>query len=99
VAVVVPGHAGDAVSVPLGQFSLYLDGDPGLAHPAPPPLSKSTPPRDAAHTGGYGIGFHYSHTKSISGGIEVRRHDYFVDDNLKGERPHESAMFRMRFLF
>ena len=92
-----PGLAGNGPSRPLGHFSLHVDSIPGAAQGVLP--SVSAPPRNGNPGAGYGIGLRYNYMKSLSGGVEVRRHDYFVDDNLKAERPRNSVMFTMGLHF
>ena len=92
-----PCLAGSAVGIPSGPISLYFDVPADGARSMLPSVSPLA--RDGNPAAGYGIGLRYNAMKSVSGAVELRRYDYAVDANLKGERPRNSVMFTMGLRF
>ncbi len=81
----------------FGRLSLFTHG---ISSSAPQTSASATaPPRYTPRTDGYAVGFGSDARKAVSGRLELRHFDYFVDENLKGERKRTSAMFTMRVRF
>ena len=55
------------------------------------------PQTDSA--GSYGLRLHVDHLESLTSNVEVRRHQYFVDDNLKAQHQRTSFSWTVRWYF
>lgn len=52
-----------------------------------------------AGAGTHGLRLRMRYLENLTGNIEFRRHQYFVDDNLKIERPRTSIAWHVRWHF
>lgn len=50
-------------------------------------------------SGSYGLRLHFDHLESVTSNVELRRHQYFVDDNLKAQHPRTSIAWTVRWYF
>lgn len=50
-------------------------------------------------TGGYGLRLRMRYLENLTGNLELRRHPYFHDDNLKTQRPRTSIAWQLRWNF
>jgi hypothetical protein len=94
-----PGHAQCGVVLLPVLPSSFLDRTTERATSRPPPPARPLARRDNAHSRGYGIAFAYRYLDMLSGKLELRRHDYPIDENLKGERTRNSARLTLEFRF
>jgi hypothetical protein len=62
--------------------------------PVVPPV---TPQVDNA--GSHGLRLRMQYLENVTGNVELRRHQYFIDDNLKTERPRTSIAWYVRWYF
>lgn len=62
--------------------------------PVRPPIMPQTD-----STGTYGLRLHFDHLESVTSNIEVRRHQYFLDANLKAQHPRTSIAWTVRWYF
>lgn len=49
--------------------------------------------------GTYGLRMHVRYFDTLSGNVELRRHQYFPDDNLKAQHPRTSLAWSLRWRF
>jgi hypothetical protein len=68
---------------------------PGKAlSPVAPPV---TPQVDG--TGMHSLRLRLQYFDTVTGNVELRRHQYFVDDNLKSRRPRTTMAWTVRWYF
>lgn len=71
--------------------------------PRPPAAALSpvtlpvTPQYD--ESGGYGLRLRMRYLENLTGNVELRRHPWFHDDNLKAQRPRTSIAWQLRWYF
>jgi hypothetical protein len=49
--------------------------------------------------GTYGLRLRLEYFETVTGNLELRRHQYFVDDNLKTQYPRTSVAWSVRWYF
>lgn len=49
--------------------------------------------------GDYGLRLHFDYLGTVTGNLELHRHQYFIDDNLKMQHPRASVAWSVRWRF
>lgn len=72
------------------------------AQQAPRPFFQRVLPAVMLHDnsrGDYGLRLHLEYFGSVTGNLELHRHQYFIDDNLKMQHPRTSVAWSVRWRF